>query len=70
METAVTVLQVIAALGVLNVWVLRFGRPSAWRGAGAGTMKEEFAAYGLPAWFMVLVGFLKLLSAVLLIVGI
>ncbi|MFN3693603.1 MAG: DoxX family protein [Ignavibacterium sp.] len=33
-------------------------------------MKEEFEAYGLPEWFMKLIGFLKLTLAALLIVGI
>ena len=32
-------------------------------------MREEFAVYGLPSWFMVLAGSLKLLFATLLIVG-
>lgn len=33
-------------------------------------MREEFAAYGLPAWSMALVGFLKVSLAILLLVGI
>jgi len=33
-------------------------------------MKEEFAVYGLPGWFMYFIGFLKLSFAVLLIAGI
>jgi uncharacterized membrane protein YphA (DoxX/SURF4 family) len=33
-------------------------------------MKEEFETYGLPVWFMWIIGFLKLLFAVLLIIGI
>jgi hypothetical protein len=33
-------------------------------------MKEEFEVYGLPSWFVQVIGFLKLLLAVLLIVGI
>lgn len=33
-------------------------------------MKEEFEAYGLPLWFMNLIGFLKLTFALLLIAGI
>jgi uncharacterized membrane protein YphA (DoxX/SURF4 family) len=70
MEVLVTVLQLLVALGLLNVWLVRFGKPSAWRGAGAASMRDEFAAYGLPPWFMWLVGFLKVTFAVLLIVGI
>ena len=33
-------------------------------------MQEEFAAYGLPGWFMNLVGLLKVAFAVCLIAGI
>ncbi len=70
METAALVFQVIVALGIYNVWLLRFGKATEWRGGTAKNMKEEFEVYGLPAWFMGLVGFLKLLLATLLIVGV
>jgi uncharacterized membrane protein YphA (DoxX/SURF4 family) len=70
METAVLVIQVIIALGIYNVWLLRFGKATDWRGGTAKNMKGEFEVYGLPSWFMGLVGFLKLLLATLLIVGI
>lgn len=69
METFVMVLQVLIALGILNVWLLRFGKATAWRGGSATNMKEEFAVYGLPAWAVGVVGFLKVLLAILLIVG-
>ena len=64
------VLQIIIAAGIFNVWLLRFGQSTQWRGGTATTMKEEFAVYGLPEWFMYLVGFLKILFAVMLIAGI
>jgi uncharacterized membrane protein YphA (DoxX/SURF4 family) len=70
MGTAVVAIQVIVALGIYNVWLLRFGKATEWRGGTAKNMKEEFEAYGLPSWFMNLVGFLKLLLATLLIVGV
>jgi hypothetical protein len=70
METAVTVIQVVVALGIFNVWMVRPGKASPWRGGSAANMKEEFAAYGLPDWSMQVVGFLKLACAVGLIVGI
>jgi uncharacterized membrane protein YphA (DoxX/SURF4 family) len=41
-----------------------------WRGGTAKNLKEEFEVYGLPGWFMGVVGFLKLLLATLLIAGI
>ena len=70
MDTVVLVIQVIIALGIYNVWLLRFGKETEWRGGPAKDLKEEFEVYGLPSWFMGIVGFLKLLFATLLIVGI
>jgi hypothetical protein len=70
MEFAVIVLQVIVALGILNVWVIRRGKATGWRGGAAQNMNEEFEVYGLPAWAVQVVGFLKLLFAAGLIAGI
>jgi hypothetical protein len=70
MRTAVVVLQVLAALGLLNVWLLRFNRRTAYRGGTAGSMLEEFAAYGLPGWSAYVVGTLKVGSALALLAGI
>ena len=64
------ILQITAALGLLNVWLLRFNRPTAYRGGDAGSMREEFAQYGLPAWFAYVVGTLKIGSALALLAGI
>ena len=69
METIISIIQVIISLGILNVWVLRFGKSSSWRGGEAKNMKEEFQVYGLPSWFVGVVGFLKVLFALMLIVG-
>lgn len=70
MDTLVIIIQIVIALGILNVWLLRFGRDTSWRGGSAENMKEEFEVYGLPTWFMWGVGFFKILFAVLLIVGV
>ena len=70
MDYAVIVAQVIIALGIANVWLLRFGKSTGWRGGNASNMKEEFQVYGLPSWFVVVIGFLKLLFAAALIAGI
>jgi len=70
MNILLVVLQVVVALGLLNVWVFRFGRSSLYRGGNAKTMREEFAVYGLPGWFMVMVGVLKVSAAICLIAGI
>ena len=69
MRTLLAVLQVAVALGLLNVWLLRARQRTAYRGASAASMGEEFAAYGLPNWFMYVVGVLKIAGAVLLIAG-
>ncbi len=65
-----TVLQVVMALGLLNVWLVRRGSATPYRGGDAGSLKEEFATYGLPDFFFYLVGALKIGSAVMLIAGI
>ena len=70
METAVLIIQVVIALGIFNVWVLRFGKSTEWRGGTAANMKEEFQAYGLPSWSVQVVGFLKLVFAACLLAGI
>jgi len=69
MRTLLAVLQIAVAPGLLNVWLLRARRRTAYRGGTAASMGEEFAAYGLPGWFMYVIGFLKVGAAVLLIVG-
>lgn len=65
-----TILQVVIALGLLNVWLLRPGRETDYRGGEARSLKEEFAAYGLPDFLFYLVGVLKIGAAIALIVGI
>ena len=70
MGPLIIICQIVAAAGLLNVWLLRANRPTAYRGAGASNMREEFAAYGLPAWMVVVVGVLKVAAALALIAGI
>ena len=70
MEILVTLCQIIIALGIFNVWILRYGKETNWRGGEAKSMKEEFAAYGLPGGVMVLIGAAKITLALCLIVGI
>jgi hypothetical protein len=65
----VRICQIIVALGLLNVWLLRFDKPTAYRGGTSANMPGEFAAYGLPAWSCYLVGFLKVASAIALLAG-
>lgn len=70
MPTLRIVLQVVIALGIANVWLLRSDKATAYRGGSATNMKEEFAAYGLPAWFMQVIGAAKLILAAALLIGI
>jgi len=65
-----TILQVVLALGLLNVWLVRAGSATPYRGGAARSLKDEFAAYGLPDYFFYLVGALKIGSAITLIAGI
>ena len=70
MEALVTAFQLIIAIGLLNVWLLRPGKPTPFRGGSAGTLREEFEVYGLPPWFMGTIGFLKVSLALALLAGI
>ena len=69
MNIVISILQIAAALGLLNVWLLRFQRSTAYRGGNARSMPEEFAIYGLPGWFAYVIGTLKVGSALCLIAG-
>ena len=69
MQNALTVMQVIVALGLLNVWLVRANWSTAHRGGGAKTLREEFAVYGLPGWTFAAIGFLKIASAIALLLG-
>lgn len=68
--TTSNILQIVIALGLLNVWILRFNKETAYRGGVAKTLKEEFAQYHLPVWSCYVVGFLKVTSALFLIAGV
>ena len=69
MKILVNTVQIIVALGLVNVWVLRFGRKTRYRGGSGENLPGEFAAYGLPGWFVWLVGTLKLSCAALFVAG-
>lgn len=68
-ETFRILLQVLIALGIFNVWLIRFGQSTKWRGGEAQDMRAEFEVYGLPSWFMILIGTIKVILACCLIVG-
>ena len=69
-EYILIALQLIVALGILNVWMLRSGKATPFRGGDAKNLREEFAAYGLPFWFMCVVGVLKVGLALALLAAI
>jgi hypothetical protein len=64
------VLQLVVGLGLLNVWLLRAGASTGYRGGEAQTLKEEFAAYGLPDIAFYVVGGLKIAAGLVLVAGI
>jgi hypothetical protein len=63
-------LKIIVSLGILNVWFLRSGKATAYRGGNAKTMREEFAVYGLPFPVFCLIGLLKIGLALALLASI
>lgn len=67
MAALLIVLKLIVGLGILNVWLLRAGKSTAYRGREAQTLKEEFAVYGLPSPVFYLIGVLKVGLALALI---
>ena len=67
--TISSALQVVIALGLLNVWLVRARSSTSYRGGESKSLREEFAAYGLPPWAFYVVGFLKITAAILLLVG-
>jgi hypothetical protein len=70
MEKVAMAIQVVVAAGILNVWILRYGKATPYRGGRAKNLREEFATYGLPFWFMCVVGVLKVGLAFALIAAI
>lgn len=70
MEIFTSIIQITVGILILNVWTIRAQKPTAWRGGDAKNMKEEFTAYGLPTWLMAIVGWLKIIFALMLISGV
>jgi uncharacterized membrane protein YphA (DoxX/SURF4 family) len=70
MKIVSLIVQIFIALGLLNVWLLRFHKPTRYRGGDARSMSEEFAVYGLPRWILWVVGAVKVSCAICLLVGI
>ena len=62
-------LQIVVGLGLLNVWIVRRGAATPYRGGTSRSLQEEFAAYGLPPAVFYVVGALKIASAIVLLAG-
>lgn len=54
---------------VFNVWLLNMDRATPYRGGSAGSLKEEFLAYGLSENIFYLIGGIKILAALALFLG-
>ncbi len=67
--TLALVLQLVLALGLLNVWLVRASNSTTFRGRGADSLRDEFSQYGLPEPVFYVVGALKLGTAAALIAG-
>ena len=62
-------LSLLVSLVVLSAWSFRLNQPSVFRGGDAVNMSEEFAVYGLSNSVMISVGIVKIILALLLLVG-
>ena len=63
------IIAITVSLGIYNVWLVRFNMDTRWRGGGAKNITDEFRAFGLPIWFMAMVGLLKISLATLILVS-
>lgn len=69
MDIITLIIQIIVPAGILNVWLLRSGKATAYRGGQAQTLREEFRTYGLPDPVFYLVGALKISAALAIWAG-
>ncbi|MFT6415076.1 MAG: hypothetical protein ACJARZ_000410 [Dokdonia sp.] len=70
MEYIISVIKIVIAASIINVWLFRFNQSTVWRGGNAGNMKQEFGAYGLPLWLMYVIGGLKVVLSLSLLASI
>ena len=45
--TLIMILQLVIAIGLINVWLFRFNKATEYRGGDAKNMKEEFGISGV-----------------------
>lgn len=63
------ILIVLVSGTILNVWFLRQAQATPYRGADALSLKEEFLAYGLSEPLFYTIGGIKVLAAIMLLIG-
>ena len=68
-STTNNILQLLIGLGLLNVWAVRRNRPTEYRGGASSSLRDEFAAYGLPPAAFYVVGLLKITAGLIMLVG-
>ena len=68
MDIIITI-KIISALGIFNVWMLRYNKITEYRGGDAKSLKEEFETYGLKSWFMYIIGTIKIVVSILFIIS-
>ena len=69
-EMSIIGAQILIALTIYSVWLIRPGLETPYRAAGARNLKEEFAVYRLPLWALYSMGAAKILLATALVAGI
>ena len=62
------ILSLIVGLTVINVWLFRSGKETAYRGGDAASLMDEFVVYGLGDYFLT-IGIIKVGLAILLILS-
>jgi preprotein translocase subunit SecG len=70
MEVFITVLKIVVALSLINVWLVQYKKPTQWRGGNATNIFQEFEVYGLSETFCYTVGVLKVGLALALLASI
>jgi len=63
------IIKIMTALGIFNVWILRYNKMTEYRGGNAKSLKEEFETYGLKLWFMYIIGAIKIVISILFIIS-
>jgi|TARA_R110002033_G_scaffold26865_2_gene61518 hypothetical protein len=62
--------KIIIFMSIINVWFIRFNKPTPWRGGDSKSMKEEFEIYRLSPAIMYIIGTIKVSLAVMLLISI